>query len=404
MRFREYQPGLWQRQSVFLSQDPVLIRKMELNFIRNKAQNRADELDLLADQYRYEDSIKEFWSPPEFSLLYGTQLWEHASDDQKMVLNHMYWIAYFSQIISAEIATIFLNQTAAAGFYGQEEFRLVCDTLDLETSQERAHINAFKTISETYELKRFGKRIFTYPMRPYYVETMIFQNSNRVRAFWKRLQIQAFSLLSSGNSFLASQYFTVRGIRTIKGKLVQHELSKYYSNHPHQQDAPIPSKVSYHHYLDESFHFNSSLLFSKGLIKSLPKPTGFEKWIANQLVMGCQRDHANFSVTVNGLFWYEPAVFPNVFLLLTSDVFGFSKSEALDMMIQCFTLESEGLSRSWQSFQKAISDYQKYVEGFSFLSRENLEMKIMKQNSVGKYLDLNSKKLKLFMKGMNEKN
>ena len=42
----------------------------------------------------------------------------------------------------------FLNQVAAAGLYTLEDFRLVCDNLDLETKQERAHINAFKTVGE----------------------------------------------------------------------------------------------------------------------------------------------------------------------------------------------------------------------------------------------------------------
>ncbi|MFH7029315.1 MAG: hypothetical protein ACHBN1_28960 [Heteroscytonema crispum UTEX LB 1556] len=41
-------------------------------------------------------------------------------------------MAYYSQIISAEIATIFFNQISAAGLYAPEDFRLVCDTLDLE--------------------------------------------------------------------------------------------------------------------------------------------------------------------------------------------------------------------------------------------------------------------------------
>ena len=50
-----------------------------------------------------------------FSLLYATPLWERPPSRQRIVLNHLYWVAYYAQIISAEIATILLNQTSAAG-------------------------------------------------------------------------------------------------------------------------------------------------------------------------------------------------------------------------------------------------------------------------------------------------
>ncbi len=146
-----------------------------------------------------------------------------------MVLNQLYWVAYYAQIVSAEIATIFLNQVSAAGLYTLEDFRLVCDNLDLETKQERAHINAFKTVGEEVEHTLFGERLFTYPMRSLYDHTMVFADSNAAKAFWRRLQIQAFTLLSSSNAFLGSQYLLVRGLRTLNGKLVQHQLSNYYT-------------------------------------------------------------------------------------------------------------------------------------------------------------------------------
>ncbi len=36
-----------------------------------------------------------------FSLLYGTPLWEQADSGQRVKLNQLYWVAYYSQIISA---------------------------------------------------------------------------------------------------------------------------------------------------------------------------------------------------------------------------------------------------------------------------------------------------------------
>lgn len=90
----------------------------------------------------------------------GTPLWEQSRQHQRVILNQLYWVAYYSQIVSAEIATIFFNQTSAAGLYAQEDFRLICDTLDLESSQERSHINAFRTIAKQVEQALYEELIF----------------------------------------------------------------------------------------------------------------------------------------------------------------------------------------------------------------------------------------------------
>lgn len=197
-------------------------RRLEINHKRNKQQDHTALLDAASAAFNYEDCKNEYWNPEEFSLMYGTPLWEQATSRQRIILNQLYWVAYYSQIISAEIATIYFNQTSAAGLYAQEDFRIVCDTLDLESSQERAHINAFKTVANEVETALFGTRIFSYPMRSPFVETMVFADTNYFKRRWKELQLKAFGLLSADNTFLACQYFTVRGVRTLNGKLVQH--------------------------------------------------------------------------------------------------------------------------------------------------------------------------------------
>ena len=68
-----------------------------------------------------------------------------------------------------------------------DDFRLVCDTLDLESSQERAHINAFKTVGEAVEAELFGERVFTYSMRGPFAETVIFTDTNQLREKAKRM-------------------------------------------------------------------------------------------------------------------------------------------------------------------------------------------------------------------------
>src|SRR5262245_22989265 len=211
--------GLLQHQRRSLLDDASACRKLEVNLRRNREQDHTAAIDDAAQRFRYEDCRNEYWNPESYSLLWGTPLWQQASAAQRVVLNQLCWVAYYSQIISAEIATIFLNQVAAAGMNTLEDFRLVCDNLDLESRQERAHINAFKRVGEEVEHTLFGERLFTFPMRGLYDHTMVFADTSAAKAFWRRLQIQAFTVMSSNNAFLGSQYLLVRGLRTLNGKL-----------------------------------------------------------------------------------------------------------------------------------------------------------------------------------------
>lgn len=375
------------RQSIApLSDHPKTYRKLQLNYTRNKQQDHTALLDAAAQAFDYTACEDEYWNPEEFSLLYGTPLWEQADARQRVVLNQLYWVAYYSQIVSAEIATIYFNQTSAAGLYALEDFRLVCDTLDLESAQERAHISAFRSVALQTELALFGRPIFTYPMRGPFTETMVFANTNAWKTGWKKLQLQYFGLISANNPFLACQYFTVRGVRTLNGKLVQHKLSQYYQKHPQPETAPIPAQISYYHFLDESFHFNSSTILSQEVITCLSAPTQFEQWVANLGLRGCQRDHYHFSAAINGIFWYDPALYSAIYQILRSPIFNLEHPEARMMMERCFTAESEGLHRSFQTHQEAMQSYKVYVEKLDYLWPSNREMSLMGANSIDHYL------------------
>jgi hypothetical protein len=360
--------------------------KIRLNYERNKKQDQTENIDLAAKAFSYADCRGEYWNPEEFSLLWGTPLWNQASESQRILLNQLYWVAYYSQIISAEIATIFFNQTSAAGLYAMEDFRTICDMLDLETSQERAHIAAFQKVAREVEDTLFDERLFSYPMRSPYAETMTFADSNTIKRFWKWIQLNAFGLLSSGNAFIASQYFGIRGIRTLNGKIVQHQLSQYYVNHPDQDNAPIPSKISYYHFLDESYHFNSSTIVSHDVIKHLKPPTAFERQVANLAVKGCQKDHYNFSVILNGIFWYDPAAYRAIYRVFRSSAFGMDDADAREMIRKCFTQDSDGLQASYKTHRTATESYRAYVSDLDYVNAANKSMGLMAKNDIGKYL------------------
>lgn len=389
-------PNLSQRQSKSLLDDGPTCRKLALNQRRNEEQDHTASIDRAAAEFDFAACRDVAWNPEEFSLLYATPLWDEATPAQRILLNQLYWVAYFNQIISSEIATIFFNQVAAAGMYALEDFRVVCDTLDFESKQERAHINAFKTVSETVEWELFGERLFTYPMRGPYTETMIFSSNNRAQRFWRSLQLKAYALMSSNNAFLASQYLLVRGLRTLNGKLIQHHLSTHYSRDPDKASAPVPSAISYFHFMDESHHFNTSRIIALDIGRSLDPPTAFEKWAINRGVFGCQKDHFNFSAVVNGLFWHEPATFPVIYRMLRSKHFGMEEAEALAMMRRCFCEENEGQHRSRQLQETAIESYCAFVEPVDHLNRSNREMSLMAGNSVARYLQENRRAMSRF--------
>ena len=175
----------------------LLQRRLEINYHRNRKQDHTQLLDNAGQMFDYAESRDSYWQAENFSLLYGTPLWDQASAHQRTILNQLYWVAYYSQIISAEIATIFFNQTSAAALYAHEGFRTICDMLDLESSQERAHISAFQAVAEKTEQALLGQRLFSYPMRGPFSETMIFADTHRLKRWWKRLQLQAFGLMRS---------------------------------------------------------------------------------------------------------------------------------------------------------------------------------------------------------------
>lgn len=373
---------------------PTLGRKVQINLQRNQAQDQTAKLNQAAQDFCYADCRDIFWQDQEFSLLYGTPLWEQSSPSQRLILNHLYWVAYYSQIISAEIATIFFNQTSAAGLYALSGFGQICEMLDLESAQERTHIATFQQIATQIEAALFGQRLFTYPMRGPFLETMIFAQSNWFKQAWKRLQLQSFGLLSADNAFLACQYFTVRGLRTLNGKLIQHQLSHFCQTQPTL--APIPSQVSAYHFFDESFHFNSSTMIGQEVIQCLPKPTKFEQWVANLGIRGCQQDHRHFSVVINGIFWYDPALYQVIYRLLRSPIFALEHHGAMQMLGQCFGQETDGLHRSFQTHQQAKVAYQRYLTGLDYVWPSNREMRIMEQAAIADYLQCQRQALSRF--------
>jgi hypothetical protein len=369
-----------------LRDDQKTWKRLELNHRRNLEQDHTEKMDAASAAFAFASCRDEMWNPERYSLLWGTPIWDQASSAQRVALNHLYWIAYYSQIISAEIATIFYNQTSAAGLYAEEDFRLVCDTLDLESTQERAHINAFRRVSDAVEKELFAERIFSYAMRGPYDETMVHADSSAARRFWKKLQLRAWGLLSSGSAFIACQYFTIRGLRTLNGKLVQHHLSRTWAGYQDKEQAPIPSAISHYHFQDESYHFNTSMMVAQDVVRSLRTPTRFEKAVVNTAIQGCQRDHFHFSTAITGIFWYDPSLYAPIYKVLTSPCFGMDRGQALQLMERSFCRENDGMRESERTHATARESYVKFLDRMDFISGENREMALMQKSTLDRHL------------------
>ena len=148
----------------------------------------------------------------------------------------------------------------------------------------------------------------------------------------------------------------------------------------------LPSSISYLYLIAESFHFNTSRLVWLEVPRVLEAPTNFERWVVNRGVAGCQRDHFHFSVAVNGIFWYDPAIFPVIYKIFRSPVFAMDDGEARAMMEACFARESDGLTAAAETHRIAAESYRAFVEPVAWLNAGNREMRTMRKNAVGRYL------------------
>ncbi|MFP5387491.1 MAG: P-aminobenzoate N-oxygenase AurF [Bacteriovoracia bacterium] len=390
--------NLSQKYDVCLADDQKTMKRIEIALKRSKELDQTQMMEQASKNFDYDKCKDQMWNPERFSLMYKTWLWEQSSPEQKVKLNQLYWIAYYSQIISAEIATIFFNQTSAAALYGIEDFRVVCDTLDLESAQERAHIHAFKTVSEKFEQENFGERIFTYPMRTPFEKTMLYSDLSTFQQWWRKWQLQFFTMISSNSPFIGCQYFTVRGLRTLNGKIVQHQLSRYYSEHQDKENSPEPSKISYYHFIDESFHFNTSTVISHDVINSLPTPNKLEMHIGNMALKGCQMDHYNFSTAINGIYWYDPALYTPLYKILRSRIFNMNHSDAVEAIRRSFCEESDGMLASYKTHRESVDSYRAYLQDFNYINKANKNLSLMASNSIEKHLRVNTNAFKSFKK------
>ncbi len=387
--------------SAFETQDKVLhgqknLKLIEVNFRRNIESDYTDQMEKLKNAFRYEDHSKHHWVRPEFSLLYGSQFYESASESQKLALNHLYWICFYNYSIGGEVATMMFNQLTCGAFYHLGGYETVCRELDVETSQERTHVEAFRHIGRATEVALMGKTIFERPI-PSFADSALVHPQQGQSSFLQRLIPRAYCTRMSSSPFVASQYYTVRGLRNIQLKVKEYQHSQYCQE-LEQQNAfvPVPTAVSHFHYLDEAFHTATSQLISHDLYKDFGKPSRADRFISNMGVLTVQRTVNSLSCAVPGIFSDDKYYMPLIYQMLQSQLFGLSSTDALKTIEQAFCQEHEGFHVAAKYHQRALSDNQKYVEGLDYLWPINRELKTMASASIPKSLQNNATAFKRF--------
>lgn len=350
----------------------------------NKGSHYTEEMERLYKGFSYEENRHHTWTYPEFSLLYGSPIYEKASINQRRVLNHLYWICFYNYVMGGEVSTMVGNQLCCGALYHLGGYEVVCRELDLETSQERVHVEAFRHVSHQTEMALFGKIIFKRPL-PSYLDGALSDPQKKNRSFFKRLPQQFLHLRMASSPFLATQYFTGRGLRNIQAKVKEYQHSLYAREREKNGEfVCAPTLISHNHCFDEGFHTTTSKFISHDLMRDLGKPSSLDAFMANRLVRGVQSTVGNLSCAVPGIFADDSQYIPLIYEMLRTDIFGMTSSEALEALEQTFCQEHEGFHVAAKYHDRALKQSLEFVSDLEYLNEVNRNLKVMASASIKK--------------------
>jgi hypothetical protein len=446
------------------NQEKRHLKVNDINYRNNIESNYTEIIEELDKNYDYANNKDYYWSEPELSLLYGTPLYEAASPSQKLALNHLYWTSQYDHIAASEGSTILYNQVTAGVFAAVGGYTTLCQELDLETEQERSHIHAFQKICYNTKVALLGKsmlgnlptktsgltdkslsqqlipeqmhKVFSFdwtssPFSNYdafrfVTQTMLKEQSGSYSLFLKQLEkkgefvpaptkgyfgvalprplLQFFTFNWGSSAFLACQHYAYRFSGNMGLKNYEYSYSKYFKELERKGEfIPIPTAVSHYHLLDESFHTTTSQLISRDMYKDFPKPTVYEKFVANQIMSMMQRGFLNeLSAGLPATFRRDAFFMPLYYKLLRSPIFDMSNEEALNWMEKCLCQDHEGFHANRKYYERLHRDLCRFTENLDYLWPVNREMRIMGSGgSIKGAIQNNIKEFKRFRASVN---
>ncbi len=425
----------------------------ETTYRNNRESRYTEKIESIETSYRYEANRSHYWGPQELSLFFGTTLYNQSTLDQKLALNHLYWVTQYNQTAATEANAILYNNVTEGVFSAIGGFSALCSELSLETEQEHDHIHAFHAIGYATRKALFGSERMVRP-RPSSLNGTpsrkvkdsrepSSQLSLRVPALnWEKLQDEACRLvifkLSSGNGscsysdFLRSQqsngksipvqrtgllgqvvpgslskimtvsfgaspfsacfFYAVRYLANILLKNYEHSYFQFYRSLDRAGGfIPAPTAISYYHILDESFHTTTSQLICQDLYKEFSKPTAYEHLMANLIFyQGQQMMLGGLSAVLPGIFRNDSTFILPLYQILRSTLYGLTHQDAIYWLEQSLCQEHEGHHVNLKYHQKLYSTMRQAFRPLTYLWPINRELGLMaKGASIKKSLKVN---------------
>lgn len=338
------------------SQLPEISQSKHLKVIAKTFHNNTDsdyteKISDLGKEFDYASNRDYYWGDRELSLLYGTPLYEAASETQKRALNHLYWVGNYNHTAVSEATTSVYNQVTNGVFRAVGGYETLCDELDFETEQESYHIRTFQRIGYKTKMALVGKtilgnslyektlpgnevwlkRLLPQPLQDYFIanrgsspfslhrdkflsaiaKTMLGGKKQYYSQYLKNLEeegkeipapsdglggriaprywLKFFTVHWGLSPFMACQYYSLRYTANAILKNQEYPYIRYYRDLAQKgHPIPTPTAVSYYHLLDEAFHTTISQTLARDMYKDFPKPTAYEKWISGLIVYKMQ--------------------------------------------------------------------------------------------------------------------
>ena len=435
------------------------IRLIEKTYQSNTNSDYTEQMEALGKKFDYQSNSDYYWGEPEFSTLYGTPLYETASTAQKQALNHLYWVGQYNHTANAEANTILYNRVTTGVFANIKGCERLAEELKFETDQEYYHIKTFQRVGYKTKMALQGKEglgTSLIKQRSKSTEQNWYDKLlNRKRSPIKKASSQAwqdsvlrsatklmylnqkqhysqylaerehepiptttggiagytaspsvfkFLTLNWGSSpFMACNYYTMRMVANMSLKTYEHQYFKRYRELEKKGEyIPAPTAISYYHMLDESFHTTMSQTIAQEVYKDFAKPTPYEKFIANTVILRGQRG------VLGGLSAWLPATFrddasfmPSLYRLLQSPLFAMSSTEALEWMKKCLCTEHDGFHANLKHHQSLLTDFRRFFGRLDYLWPINREMRVMAEGgSIERAIANNTKALNEFSRSL----
>lgn len=408
----------------------------KVNAITYRSNSESDYTEKIRELelgFKYDEHCSHFWTDLEQSLLYGTPIFDAASDQQRKALNHLYWVIQNNSTAASEANTIVYNQVTNGVFERVGGYATLCKELELETTQEYYHIHAFQKVGhrtrcslignkgfakllqnkqsnrQSQEFKLPGINALSAPLQEKglsllaksmlpkeqfcssdYLQTLEAQGKkipSPVQGSAGRMaspRLLKFFTLNWGSSpFLACSFYAIRYIANALLKSQEHPHSKYYK-HLQKQGLPIPTPtaISHYHFLDESFHTTTSQVLAQEMYKDFPSPSLYETYVANWAIYLAQKNviryHGGLSCGLPARCFRDDVSFMHfMYQLLQSPIFEMSSSEALEWMRKSFCFEHEGFYVAQRHYQKFVANLRDFFGHLTYLWPVNRDMQLI---------------------------